>query len=90
MENYRKDLDLFCACLNRSDVEYLIVGGLAVNYHEFQRATGDIDIWYNPTAENYKRLLNAINDMGFETTDIEQQTYYKTKGLIRSTRPLLY
>jgi hypothetical protein len=47
MEAYRKDLDLLCSLLNRNQVEYMIVGGLAVNYHGFQRATGDIDIWCN-------------------------------------------
>ncbi len=80
---YRKDLDEFCGHLNRCGVEYLIVGGLAVNYHGFQRATGDIDIWYNPVKENYAKLLVAIQAMGFETTDIEKQKYYEVKGIVR-------
>ena len=83
MEPYRQDLDLFCGLLNRNNVEYLIIGGLAVNYHGFQRATGDIDMWYNPTKENYERLLKAIQQMGYETTDIESQKYYESKGVIR-------
>ncbi len=83
MQPYRKDLDQFCGHLNRCCVEYLIVGGLAVNYHGFQRATGDIDIWYNPAKENYANLLIAIQAMGFETKDIEKQKYYELKGVVR-------
>jgi Nucleotidyl transferase of unknown function (DUF2204) len=83
VEPYRKDLDAFCEHMNRVGVEYLIIGGLAVNYHGFQRATGDIDIWYNPSKENYDKLVSAIQSMGFETSDIENQKYYKVKGVIR-------
>jgi len=82
MENYRKDLDVLCSLLNQNKVEYMIVGGLAVNYHGFQRATGDIDIWYNPNETNYEKLLKSIRDFGFETTDLEGQKYYKVKGVI--------
>jgi hypothetical protein len=82
MEAYRKDLDLFCSLLNKHNVEYMIIGGLAVNYHGFQRATGDIDIWYNRNGHNYNLLMIAIRDFGFETTEIESQKYFEVKGLI--------
>lgn len=82
MENYRKSLDVLCSLLNINQAEYMIVGRLAVNYHGFQRATGDIDIWYNPTEANYIKLLKSIRDFGFETNDIENQKYYKVKGVI--------
>lgn len=82
IENFRKDLDLLCALLNKNQVEYMIIGGLAVNYHGFQRATGDIDIWYNPTEKNYDLLLKSIREFGFETDEIEKQKYYLVKGVI--------
>jgi hypothetical protein len=37
--------------LEKAQVQYLIIGGVAVNIHGFQRSTGDLDIWYNPTTE---------------------------------------
>nr|ACN58994.1 conserved hypothetical protein [uncultured bacterium BLR19] len=82
MEDFLKDLDQFCGHLNTHQVHYLIVGGLAVNYHGFQRATGDIDIWYNPTAENYEQLMKAIELFGFETRDLEKQKHENTKQVI--------
>ena len=47
------------ACLNRAKVDYLLVGGFAVNYHGYHRATGDIDFWIAATDENFERLLEA-------------------------------
>ena len=82
MSPFEKDLAAFCSLLNKNKVEYLIVGGLAVNYHGFQRATGDIDIWYNPTEENYGYLMSAIQEFGYETSDIAKQKHYKVKGAI--------
>ena len=31
--------------LNAHRVEYLLIGGYAVNYHGYPRATADMDIW---------------------------------------------
>lgn len=87
MEAYRKSLDEFCGLLNQCDVQYLVIGAVAVNYHGFQRATGDIDIWYNPTNENYKKLLKAIRHFGFETAEIESEAYKDLRGVIRLPVP---
>ena len=56
-----------CKILNKNAVQYLIVGGTAVAFHGYfrwsQNSSGapaekfDLDIWYNPTYENYFNLL---------------------------------
>jgi hypothetical protein len=57
--------------LNYHKVEYMIVGGFAVSYYGYVRVSmarntnrptdkADLDIWYNPTYENYFNLLNAL------------------------------
>lgn len=63
---FEKELTDLCTFLNKHSVEYLLIGGYAVNFHGYQRATVDIDIWYNPTDQNLSRLLTAIQDFGFE------------------------
>ena len=35
----------FLACLNRAGVEYLLVGGYAVNHYGYPRSTEEIDLW---------------------------------------------
>ena len=52
----------FLECLNRAEVEYLLVGGYAVNYYGYHRFTEDIDFWIAVSDENFDRLLAAIRD----------------------------
>ena len=50
------------ACLNRAGVEYLLVGGFAVNFYGYHRFTEDIDFWIAVSDENFERLLAAIRE----------------------------
>lgn len=50
----------FLECLNRAGVEYLLVGGYAVNYYGHHRFTEDIDFWIAVSEENFARLLAAV------------------------------
>ena len=49
----------FLACLNRAGVEYLLVGGYAVNHYGYHRFTEDIDFWIAVSEKNFERLLAA-------------------------------
>ena len=69
--------------MNENEVKYLIIGGVAVNIHGYSRATGDLDIWYNPTAKNFVRLLKTISAFGYDTSDLEKSVNLATKGFIR-------
>jgi hypothetical protein len=46
--------------LERESVEYVLVGGVAVGLHGFERATNDIDLFVRPTPENVARLRRAL------------------------------
>ena len=50
----------FLECLNCAGVEYLLVGGYAVNHYGYHRFTEDIDFWIAVSDENFDRLLAAI------------------------------
>lgn len=78
-----KEVKLFFEILNKNNVQYLIIGGAAVNIHGYTRATGDLDVWYNPTKENFLLLLKSINEFGFDTSELNRITEYETKGFIR-------
>ncbi len=45
--------------LRAHDVRFLIVGGYAVGFHGHPRATKDLDVWVEPSAENAPRRLRA-------------------------------
>jgi predicted nucleotidyltransferase len=78
-----QEVKLFFEILNKNNVEYLVIGGAAVNIHGYTRATGDLDLWYNPSKENFLNLLRSINEFGFDTSDLNKVTEYDTKGFIR-------
>ena len=52
----------FLACLNRAGVEYLLVGGFAVNHYGYHRSTEDIDLWIAVSDANFDRWLTAVRD----------------------------
>ena len=54
------------AALNAAGVAYVIVGGIAVAAHGVVRATRDVDLVPEPSAENVDRLARTLADLGAE------------------------
>jgi len=57
--------------LTSSEVEYLIIGGYAVNFHGFSRATADLDIWIDNSSKNADRLARVVRQFGFANAKAE-------------------
>jgi hypothetical protein len=55
--------------LNSSKTEYLVIGGYAVNYYGYSRATVDLDIWIAISPENAGRVAQVLRDFGFAQAD---------------------
>lgn len=54
-------------------VQFIVVGGYAVNYHGFRRTTGDIDLWIKPeNGESKKLLINAFKELGIDAHTLER------------------
>jgi hypothetical protein len=49
--------------LQRHEVEYLTIGGVAVNVHGHVRNTRDVDVLIEWSAENMRRLSAALGDL---------------------------
>jgi hypothetical protein len=49
--------------LDRANVEYILVGGVAVNLHGVVRATEDVDFFVRPERENVERLKSALRSV---------------------------
>jgi hypothetical protein len=87
-----------CHILNEHSVEYLIIGGAAVALHGHYRmsrdSTGqdtevdDLDFWYNPTYDNYFRLLNALEEIGQDVSGFrEEKAPDPERSFFRLERP---
>jgi predicted nucleotidyltransferase len=49
--------------LVEGEVEFLLIGGVAVGYHGHIRATKDVDVVPNPDPENLKRLAKVLREL---------------------------
>jgi hypothetical protein len=51
------------AALDQREVEYVVVGGIAVQVHGHVRMTNDVDLIPAPSPENLRRLAEALQDL---------------------------
>ena len=56
-----EDLVKLCRNLNAHDVKYVIIGGFAIIRFGYIRATGDIDLLVEDSAENIERIRQALS-----------------------------
>lgn len=83
------DFKEFFQLLNSHKVHYLVIGGYAVAYHGYPRATGDIDIWIATNPDNAKKTVQAIKEFGFADPDISEEIFLKEDQVIRMGVPPL-
>lgn len=66
MNILQEDIIDFMKLLNKNEVKYILVGGLAVNYYGYSRTTGDIHLWLDDSDNNRKCLVNALTEFGVD------------------------
>jgi len=57
------DPERIFASLDAQKVEYVVIGGIAVQVHGHVRMTNDIDLIPSPDPTNLERLAKALNDL---------------------------
>ena len=62
MDVYSEEFIDFWSALNKNNVEYLMVGGVATNLNGYQRTTDDIDILIRDSPQNRKNIRLAFKD----------------------------
>jgi hypothetical protein len=70
MNLFEDEIIFFFKHLTQQQVSFILVGGLAVNYHGFNRSTGDIDIWMSDTKENREKFVTALTNYGIIGSEI--------------------
>ena len=58
-----------------AEVRFLIVGAYALALHGRPRATGDLDIWVDPTRENAPRVMRALAAFGAPLAEISEDDF---------------
>ena len=63
----------FLQLLNKHEVDYLLIGGVAVNLHGYHRSTGDFDVFIGSTTENKQKLVAAIEEFGYDPYEYQER-----------------
>ena len=89
----RAPLSKVCTVLSKYEVEYIIVGGTAVQYHGYHRPSSitiskpeidaDLDFWYKPTNENFQHLIFALDELKVDTSGLKELVFDPKKTFLR-------
>ena len=81
------DFKEFLKLLKEHDVRYLLIGGYAVAYHGYIRATGDMDIWIAIHPDNAQKILVTLKNFGFDHPDLNAELFLHENKIIRMGVP---
>lgn len=84
-----RDFKEFLKLLTLNNVFYLVIGGYAVGFHGYPRATGDLDIWVRRDRDNARNLLNTLTEFGFNVPDLTLDILLTKGKIIRMGVPPL-
>src|SRR6266478_1987754 len=77
------DFKEFLSLLRVHGVEYLLIGGYAVGYHGYPRATRDLDIWIAATQENASRVVSSLKEFGFDSPELSTELLLQPERMVR-------
>ena len=81
------DFKEFLRLLNAHGVEYLLIGGYAVGYHGYPRATNDMDIWIAIHPDNAERMVAVLHAFGFGTPNLAVNLFLQDHSIVRMGVP---
>ena len=69
--------------LNANGVRYLLIGGYAVGFHGYPRATNDMDIFVARDKENAQLIIKSLIEFGFSSDEISEKIFTDEKSIVR-------
>ena len=78
-----EDFKEFLKLLNENEVRYLLVGGYAVGYYGYPRATHDMDVWIAVDPSNAEKMVRTMTGFGFSPGAISKGAFLVQDGVVR-------
>lgn len=78
-----QDFKEFLKLLNARQVKYLLVGGYAVGYYGYPRATGGIDLWVAISRDNARKLVGLLREFGFDVPELSESLFLEANRVVR-------
>ena len=81
------DFKEFLKLLNAHKVEYLLIGGYALGYHGYPRATADMDIWIAMHPANSQKMVSVLKEFGFDVPELSPTLFLEEWQIVRLGLP---
>ena len=81
------DFKEFLRLFNEKGVRYLLIGGYAVGYHGYPRATNDMDIWIAVHPDNAERMVAVLREFGFDLPELTTDLFLMENKITRMGHP---
>ena len=78
--------ELFDAFLRR-EVRFVMVGAHALAHHAKPRYTKDLDLFVEPSAENARRIVTALEESGFAGIGITESDFDRPGRILQLGSP---
>ena len=89
MTHLPKDFKDFLQLLSKHNIRYLLIGGYAVGYHGYPRATADIDIWIEPIPTSARKIIQVLSEFGFDKNELSEDIFLQKDKIVRLGNPPL-
>ena len=78
-----EDWRAFIESLNSNEVEYLVVGAVALAHHGLPRYTGDLDVMIRNSPENARRMESALAAFGFSALGLKAADFLDSYRVVQ-------
>lgn len=81
-----RDFKEFLKLLKKHEVKYVLIGGYAVGYYGYPRATNDMDIFISNEKDNINKIIKVLLEFGFNKNQITENLF-EEGNIIRIGNP---
>lgn len=79
----------FLRLMTSHEVRYMLVGGIAVGYYGYPRATGDLDLWVDNSPDNGVAVSRVFREFGLDLPNDFSETFGRPGKVFRIGHPPL-
>ncbi|MEO5673627.1 MAG: hypothetical protein ABIQ74_03180 [Chitinophagales bacterium] len=69
---FTEEFEELLRAFKKFNVDYMLVGAYALNFHGYNRSTSDLDVWAKSSVENQNKINDALRYMGFAEKGLKQ------------------
>jgi hypothetical protein len=69
---FNTNFDEIIEIFTRNKVDFIIVGGYAINFYGYVRNTSDLDLWVKSSEENKNKICHSISELRYSEKNIEK------------------